>query len=120
MLSRPQVLFFDVNETLLALSDQMRHAELTQYFEDLLSVAAVGRFKPDRGVYDWAVEGVGCRPEECMLVAAHGWDVAGAGWAGLGTAFVARPGQVKYPLAEASDLEVSDLSDLVRQLARLA
>lgn len=37
------------------------------------------------------------QPNECMLVAAHGWDVAGAHGAGLQTAFVARERQQKFP-----------------------
>lgn len=51
-----------------------------------------GRFKPHRSVYLWAVDQMGSTPTESMLVAAYGWDVAGAKWAGLQTAFVERPG----------------------------
>jgi 2-haloacid dehalogenase len=50
-----------------------------------------------------------------MLVAAHGWDVAGAKWAGLLTAFIAREGQQKFPLAPAPDIDVPDLEALARQ-----
>jgi hypothetical protein len=31
--------------------------------------------------------------QNCMLIAAHGWDVAGAKWAGMKTASISRPGQ---------------------------
>jgi 2-haloacid dehalogenase len=51
-----------------------------------------------------------------MLVAAHGWDVAGAKWAGLQTAFVERPGQQLFPLGPAPDMHVADLSALVKAL----
>ena len=53
----------------------------------------------------------------CLLVAAHGWDVAGAAWAGMKTAFVARPGQQTYPLGPEPDYRVSSLTDLAGELA---
>ena len=55
-------------------------------------------------------------PSECMLVAAHGWDVAGAKWAGMQTAFIAREGQQKFPLAVPPDLDLSDLTALADML----
>lgn len=67
---------------------------------------SVGRFKPDRLVYEWAARQMGVELPDCMLVAAHGWDVAGAQWAGMRSAFVAREGQQKFPLAEAPEIDV--------------
>lgn len=40
-----------------------------------------------------------------MLVAARGWDGAGAKWARLQAAFIARVGQQKFPLAPAHDAQ---------------
>ena len=51
-----------------------------------------------------------------MLVAAHGWDIAGAKQAGWQAAFIARPGKVLYPLAIAPDTVVGGLDELVTQL----
>ena len=51
-------------------------------FEAKLSVETVRLFKPHRQVYNWAATRMGLKPEDCMLIAAHGWDVAGALWAG--------------------------------------
>jgi len=51
-----------------------------------------------------------------MLVAAHGWDIAGAKQAGWQAAFIARPGKVLYPLALKPDTVVSGLHELVAQL----
>jgi len=45
-----------------------------------------------------------------MMVAAHGWDIAGA--AGLRTVFVARPRKVLYPLAEKPDHFVNGIKEL--------
>ncbi len=106
------------NSGTAALQDQMTNSKLRSLFEELLSVEAVGKFKPHREVYAWACTRVGVAPADCLLVAAHGWDVAGAGWAGLQTAFVARPGQTLYPLAEDPDYAVNDLAELASLLVR--
>lgn len=77
---------------------------------------AVGKFKPHSSVYQWAAAQMGAGPDECLLIAAHGWDVAGAHWAGLQTAFVARETQQKFPLAPPPDFDVPDLQALVDRL----
>jgi 2-haloacid dehalogenase len=48
-------------------------------------------FKPKAPVYLTAAEALGLRPEECMMCAAHGSDLAAAAENGLRTAFIARP-----------------------------
>jgi 2-haloacid dehalogenase len=49
------------------------------------------------------------RLNECLLVAAHGWDIAGALWAGWRAAFLSRPEAQLYPLAPAPELVAPDL-----------
>ncbi len=95
---------------------QMEHAGLSSFFDEILSVEAVQIFKPHVHVYKWAVRRIGLQPMEAMMVAAHGWDVAGAAWAGMQTAFVSRPGQQIYPLAEAPDIVVKDILHLSERL----
>ncbi|MEP7056595.1 MAG: haloacid dehalogenase type II [Caldimonas sp.] len=95
---------------------QMRHAGLDGFFERMLSVEQPRKFKPDRAVYGWAAGEMGVGPGECMLVAAHGWDVAGAKWAGLRAAFIAREGQQMFPLAEAPDVDAADLLGFAEKL----
>jgi len=95
---------------------QARHAGIDGFFEQQLSVESVGRFKPDRSVYEWAAREMDVAPADCMLVAAHGWDVAGAQWAGMRSAFIAREGQQKFPLAEPPEIDVADLSTLAEKL----
>jgi hypothetical protein len=36
-------------------------------------------FKPHRHAYKWAARRLGLPSEECILVAAHGWDMAKPG-----------------------------------------
>lgn len=91
---------------------QFESAGLTEYFDERLSVEDVGKFKPFRDTYDWAARKMGVKPEECMLIAAHGWDVAGALWAGWRAAFVSRPGQQIFPLAPKTEIIESDLNKI--------
>lgn len=41
-----------------------------------------------------------------MLVAAHARDIAGANWAGLHAAFIARSGQQMFSLADPPDIDI--------------
>lgn len=95
---------------------QLQSAGLSGFFERELSVEAVGKFKPHADVYAWAAREMKVRPADCMLVAAHGWDVAGAKWAGMAAAFIAREGQQKFPLAPEPDADASDLVGLADAL----
>lgn len=104
------------NSSQASLALQMKHSKLEPFFARQLSVESLGKFKPHADVYGWAAHEMASEPAICMLVAAHGWDVAGAKWAGLQTAFVAREGQQKFPLAPAPDLDVAGLSGLADAL----
>ncbi|MFT2092215.1 haloacid dehalogenase type II [Paraglaciecola sp. 2405UD69-4] len=95
---------------------QFAHAKLTDFFVERLSVEDIGVYKPDLRSYAWALEKMGVKPEEVLMVAAHGWDIAGAKSAGLQTAFVARPNKQLYPLAPQPDYLVKDLLELVEAL----
>ncbi|MBW3546377.1 MAG: haloacid dehalogenase type II, partial [Bacteroidetes bacterium] len=64
---------------------QMTNSGLKRYFERLLSIEDIGMYKPHSRVYHWAARKMGVQPGESMLVAAHGWDIAGAKWAGWQT-----------------------------------
>ncbi|MDO7173948.1 haloacid dehalogenase type II [Mariniflexile sp. AS56] len=88
---------------------QFESAGLTDYFDARLSIESVGKFKPFTNTYAWAAEQMGEKPEACMLIAAHGWDVAGALWAGWRAAFVSRPGQQLFPLAPKTEIVASNL-----------
>lgn len=49
---------------------------------------------------------------------AHGWDVAGALWAGWRAAFISRPGQQIFPLARKTEIAESDLKKVAKILIR--
>ena len=100
------------NSSGAALRAQLSYAGLDRLFDAQYSVEEVGVYKPHPDVYLHAVRAMGTLPGDAMLVAAHGWDVAGAAWAGLRSAFVRRPGQAPFPLAPPPDYLVPDLEAL--------
>ena len=104
------------NSSQAGVKAQIEYAGLADCFEQQLSVESVGRYKPHRAVYEWAASEMQCQPSRCMLVAAHGWDVAGAKWAGLQTTFISRAGQQLFPLGPKPDFHVADILGLADQL----
>lgn len=91
---------------------QFENAGLTDYFDKRLSVEDIKVYKPDLRTYEWALKKMNIDADEALMVAAHGWDIAGAKAAGMQAAFIQRPGKVLYPLAIAPDHNVRDLTAL--------
>ena len=98
---------------------QFESAGLTDYFDERLSVEELGKFKPFRETYEWGARKMGIKAEEAMLVAAHGWDIAGALAAGWRGAFVSRPGAQLYPLAAKPEIVEEDLALIAQRLIAL-
>lgn len=108
------------NSSNLGVKTQFENAKLIEYFDGRLSVEDIETYKPDLSTYRWAAKKMGVAIEDTMLVAAHGWDIAGAKAAGMQAVFIRRPGKVLYPLAIPPDLEVDGLDGLVKALEATA
>jgi len=106
------------NSSLKGVQLQLKNAGLSQYFDANLSIESVGVFKPYLSTYKWAIKDLGVNAEDVLMVAAHGWDIAGADKAGLQTAFVQRKGKVLFPLAAQPDYSVLDINQLASTLAK--
>lgn len=100
------------NSTSASVQTQMHHAGLTDAFDAILSIDAVRRYKPAREAYAYAARRLGVGLDEIRLVAAHGWDVAGALRAGCRAAFVQRPEKALDPRGETPDIVAADLLDV--------
>ncbi|GGG44746.1 haloacid dehalogenase type II [Bizionia arctica] len=98
---------------------QFKNAGLIDYFDERLSIEDMGKFKPDTDSYNWAARKMGIAPKESLLVAAHGWDIAGAIWAGWRTAFISRPGAQLYPLAPKPEFNEMNLKLVTDKLIAL-
>jgi 2-haloacid dehalogenase len=99
-----------------AVQQQLANAGLAPYLERVFSVDAVRRFKPAPEVYELVARELAVAPNQLRLVAAHAWDVLGALRAGYAAAFVARPGQVLYPLGPQPDIVGANLVAVADQI----
>ncbi len=98
------------------LNDQLKYAKINHFFDKVLSIEEVKNYKPHVSTYHCAYSSMNILPEDTMLIAAHGWDVAGAKRAGIKAAFVSRPGKSLYPLALAPEIIGSSLEEVVNSL----
>jgi len=85
-------------------------------FETLSDVRGPHCWKPAPAAYHYAVEQVGVRPDQALMVAVHPWDIDGARRAGLDGAWLRR-GACVYPHAMTPpSFSAQDLKDLVKTL----
>ncbi len=104
------------NSTAASVNALLEKAQLTELFDQVLSVDAIDRYKPAREAYDFAATRLGVSVDRILLVAAHAWDIAGADAAGCATAFVARPGKALSPATPEPLLRADDVASLAEQL----
>jgi 2-haloacid dehalogenase len=91
-------------------------------FDTVLTGELAHSFKPSPSVYQLAVDYLGFRPDEIMMVACHKYDLKGAKAFGFWTAFLPRPLEFG-PGATVStspepyiDVMATDLVDLAAKL----
>lgn len=107
------------NSTREVSKGQLEHAGVAAFFEKILSVDSVKRYKPARQPYEMAAREFDVNTSDIMLVAAHAWDIAGARHAGCQTAFVARPDKVLDPDGPKPTYTARTLPELAQQLGAL-
>jgi len=105
------------NSSLTGVRQQLKNSNLSQYFDANLSIESVGVFKPHLSTYQWAIKELNVNTNEALMVAAHGWDIAGASKAGLQTAFIRRANKVLFPIADKPDYTVLDVNELAKRLS---
>ncbi|MFB6285722.1 MAG: haloacid dehalogenase type II [Candidatus Bipolaricaulia bacterium] len=104
------------NGTPSMLASLVEHAGWESLVTEIISVDAVGTFKPNPRVYDLALQRLGYGADEIGFVSANGWDVAGAKRFGFWTAWINRSGQPTEQLGYEPDMTVRDLGELVERL----
>lgn len=87
-------------------------AGLTNAFDAVLSIEAVGVYKPDPRVYALAVARLGVPAEAISFQSSNGWDVAGAASYGLRVVWVNRFGQRPERLPFPPDAVIPTLAGL--------
>lgn len=74
----------------------LQRAGVDTLVEENLSVDDVGRWKPAREAYHYALARCGVDPTQAMMTAVHPWDIDGAKRAGLAGAWINRR-RLHYP-----------------------
>jgi len=97
---------------------QLEFAGLDSYFDTIMSVETVQRFKPHADTYHYGAEQLGVPIGAITMVAAHDWDVNGALLAGANAAFIERPGVARAPHARIPELVAPDIGALSRLLTQ--
>ncbi|MGD9741863.1 MAG: haloacid dehalogenase type II [Dongiaceae bacterium] len=99
------------------LNAAITHAGLTEFFDAVLSVEAVGLFKPRPEVYRLAVEHLGVPASRTVFVSANGWDVAGAAAFGFAAVWINRAGEPLERLPALPIAIVASLAELPQAVA---
>jgi len=92
--------------------EQLAFAGIADYFEQKFSIDAIKTYKPSLNTYKWIADQLSVNMKEMIMVAAHGWDIAGAASA----AFIARKEQTLYPLVQRPDINETDLIKIARAI----
>jgi 2-haloacid dehalogenase len=107
------------NGNIALMVDLARHNGLS--WDAILGAEIAGDYKPKPRVYLAAAEALDLRPGECMMVAAHSYDLAAAAALGLKTGHIARPNENGPGKGERApsgpvDLAAANLADLADRL----
>jgi 2-haloacid dehalogenase len=94
------------------LSTAVASAGIGDLLDDVLSVEAVGVFKPDARVYAMVGERFGPAPGEVLFVSSNGWDAAGAAAFGFRAVWVNRRGEPVDRLPGRPERVLPDLAGL--------
>ncbi len=100
------------NGTPAMLDGAVRAGGLEAHLEAVLSVEAVGVYKPHPSVYRLACDALGLAPGELLFVSANGWDAWGAKVSGLRVAWCNRAGAPRERLGADPDHEIASLAAL--------
>lgn len=71
----------------------LRSAGMSELFDHVLSVDAVGQYKTAAATYQMGPDTFKCAARDLLFVSSNGWDAAGAGWFGYTTFWINRSRQ---------------------------
>jgi 2-haloacid dehalogenase len=100
------------NGTPAMLAAAVAGAGLAGALDAVLSVEEVGAFKPDRRVYQLAVDRLGIAAGTIAFVSSNGWDAYAASAFGMQVVWCNRYGQRRERLPGAPDREITTLAEL--------
>lgn len=96
------------------LASALGRADLASRLDAVLSVEAVGIFKPAPSVYRLVCDRFGAAPSQVLFVSANGWDAAGAASFGFDVAWLNREGAMPERLPHGPSAVFQSLTDVAR------
>jgi len=90
----------------------VKSAKLDDLLDAVLSVHALGIFKPHPSVYQLAVDALEVAPRQVSFQSSNAWDAAAAATFGFRVAWVNRFGQAEERLPDQPDVQLHTLSEL--------
>lgn len=90
----------------------VEHAGIGGNLDSILSVEAVGVFKPARAVYDLVGHVHGVPPDDVLFVSSNGWDAACAAGYGFQTVWINRGNEPKERMPWSPNWSLPDLTDV--------
>ena len=72
------------------LAQSLGAAGILPFFDQVLSVDPLQRYKPDPKVYQLVIDAYGCKAEDVVFFSSNNWDISGAGAFGFTTIWVNR------------------------------
>jgi 2-haloacid dehalogenase len=94
------------------LASAVEGAGLMDAFDAVISVDEVGTFKPDRRVYQQALDRLGLPAEAIAFQSSNAWDAHAAAAFGMRVVWCNRYGQMRERLPGAPDAEIRTLAEL--------
>ncbi|HEX9244175.1 MAG TPA: haloacid dehalogenase type II [Anaeromyxobacter sp.] len=85
---------------------------IASLIDEVISVEAVGIYKPSPAVYRHALDQLRMWPNEIVFVSANGWDAYAAKYCGLRVAWCNRAGQPGERIPEKPDVVIRTLAEL--------
>ncbi|MCH8465747.1 MAG: haloacid dehalogenase type II [Roseinatronobacter sp.] len=101
------------------LADAVASAGFDGVFDAVLSVDAVGAYKPAPAVYDLVGAEFGCAPRDVLFISANGWDICSGAAYGFRTLWLNRSGAPGDRLHGAPEAEARDMTALLPLIERL-
>ena len=86
---------------------------IQNYFDDIMSIEAVGIYKPDSKVYEMPINKYGCKPENICFLSSNTWDVSGGGVFGYNAIWVNRFNKVFDKLSYEPQFVINNLNQLL-------
>ena len=93
-------------------------AGIATLLDQILSVEAVGIYKPHPRVYELAVDRLSVPARRICFLSANGWDAAGAAQFGFRAIRINRAGEPRERLPASPEMELRDLSTLPQIVGR--